>query len=373
MTNNFLQSGRKGLYICLDRPASEVRSHFKLLDIDIEAYDKNYSLFFVDFFTYSQKAFIENSTRRALEYTPRLLLDTLSPFLDWIKNGFAIIDSLSTLMLNMEGKEAYEFTRGMKLISRAFNLVTVGITHLSVAELEPIASNSDGNLQFKDDILKINRFENVNNEILPFSTDKDGKIFFKSPFPNRLNELGGSILAALTNTSPLKIVPTINLTPANVNCSQKALAEQMKTLEEQNIVSKTPDYSTVCCSQCGSTSMEVYMQCPYCQNRVLEKGDVLEHFKCGNVGFEESYRQDDKLVCEKCNTLLKQLGVDYRKVGVGYQCANRHIVAIPQVVFVCTDCKTLFDVNTAKLQTQYSYELTEKGKRQAIQAGYKPN
>jgi len=40
-------------------------------------------------------------------------------------------------------------------------------------------------------------------------------------------------------------------------------------------------------------------------------------------------------------------------------------------VFVCTDCKTLLDVNTAKLQTQYSYELTEKGKRQAIQAGYR--
>ena len=278
MTHNFLQSGHKGIYVCLDHPASEVKGYFKRLGLDIDAYDKNYSLFFVDFFTYSQNAFIENATLRALEYTPRLLLDTLSPFLDWIRNGFVIIDSLSTLMLNMEGKQAYEFTRGMKLVGRAFNLITVGITHLSVAELEPIASSSDGNLQFKDDTLNINRFENVNNETLQFSLDKIGKISFESPFSSRSNEFSGSILAALADARSLKIIPTIKLTAAEVYCSAKELTEQMKPLEEQNIISKTPDYSTVSCSQCGSTSMEVYMQCPNCQNRVLEKGDVLEHF-----------------------------------------------------------------------------------------------
>ncbi len=370
MTSNFLQSGRKGLYVCLDRPASEVRSNFKNLGLNIDDYDKNYSLFFIDFFTYSQNALIENANLRALEYTPRLLLDTLSPFLDWIRNGFIIIDSLSTLMLNMESKEAYEFTRGMKLIGRAFNLITVGITHIPVAELESVVSNSDGNLQFKDETLYINRFENVNNESLQISTDKDGKISFKSPFSDHSNEFGGSILAALADTRQLKFVPTLKLTPTNFNCSAKALIEQMKPLEEQNMISKTPDYSTVCCSQCNSTSLEVYMQCPNCQNRVLEKGEVWEHFKCGNVGFEESYHQGDKLVCRKCNTPLKQIGVDYRRVGVGYQCANKHVVAIPKIVFVCTECKTVLDVSTAKLQTQYSYELTEKGKRQAAQANY---
>jgi hypothetical protein len=146
----------------------------------------------------------------------------------------------------------------------------------------------------------------------------------------------------------------------------------MAALEEQNIVAKTPYCSTVYCTHCNSQSIEFYMQCPECQNRVLDKGEIIEHFKCGNIGFEASFVRSGKLVCQKCNSELKQLGVDYRRVGVGYRCANKHLFSIPKIVFVCAQCREQFDLNEAKLQTQYSYELTEKGKRQAIQAGYHP-
>jgi KaiC/GvpD/RAD55 family RecA-like ATPase len=220
LVDNFLHSGRKGLYICLDRPASEIRSNFKRLGINIDTYDKDYGIFFIDFFTYSQNALIETATLRTLEYKPRLLMETLSPFLDWIKNGFIIIDSLSTLMLNMDGKEAYEFTRGMKLIGRAFNLITIGITHLPVAELESVASNSDGNLQFKDEAVYVNRFENVNNEMLLISTGKDGKVTLKSRLSNyACNDTDASLLSTLSTAKTLKIIPTINLAPTSTVCS----------------------------------------------------------------------------------------------------------------------------------------------------------
>jgi len=139
LVHTFLQNGYKGLYLCLDRPATEVRNQFSRIDININSYNEQNELFFLDFFTYSQKALIETSTLRTLEYKPRLLLDTISPFLDWIKGGFIIIDTLSTLTLNMNEKEAYEFMRGLKLLGHAFNLTCLGATHTQVAELEAIA------------------------------------------------------------------------------------------------------------------------------------------------------------------------------------------------------------------------------------------
>jgi len=371
---NFLQNGYKGLYLCLDRPANEVRNQFSRLDIDINSYNEQNELFFLDFFTYSQKALIETSTFRTLEYKPRLLLDTISPFLDWIKGGFIIIDTLSTLTLNMNDKEAYEFMRGLKLLGRAFNLTCLGAAHTQVTELEAITSNSDGNLQFKEAAVFINRFENIPETMLLVTAGKDGKVVLKAPFGSEENEQKEvPLLEALSNSKSLKIIPNLNLAPSLRGVgSIETLPEKIKPLEDDDVISKTPYCSTAYCSHCHSQTMELYLQCPECQSRVLDKGEILEHFKCGNVGFESAFTRGDKLVCQKCNSELKQLGVDYRRVGVGYRCANKHIFSIPRIMFVCTQCKTEFDLREAKLQTLFSYELTEKGKRQAIQTCHRP-
>jgi KaiC/GvpD/RAD55 family RecA-like ATPase/DNA-directed RNA polymerase subunit RPC12/RpoP len=375
LVNNFLQNGQKGIYLCLDRPAGEVRSQFKGIGIDINPFTAQNYLFFLDFFTYSQKALIETSTFRTLEYTPRLLLDTISPFLDWIRDGFIIIDTLSTLMLNMTEKEAYEFMRGLKLLGRAFNLVCIEVTHLPVAELEAVTSNSDGNLQFKESALFVNRFENIPEIMLLVTSEKDGKIALKSPFGNKdVQEKEIPLLEALSTSKALVILPNLALAPSVSEVGAvEELSERIKPLEENNVVAKTPYCSTVHCSNCNSDSMEMYLQCPECQSRLLDKGDIIEHFCCGNVGFETGFIRGDKLVCQKCNSELKQLGVDYRRVGVGYSCENKHIFSLPKIVFVCTKCREKFDLNEAKLETSFSYELTELGKRQAIQAGYHPD
>ena len=359
LVNNFLEKGLKGLYICLDRPANEVRSQFKRLGLNIDAYDKDYSLFFLDFFTYSQNALIETATLQTLEYKPHLLLEALSPFLDWIKNGFIIIDTLSTLTLNMDSKEAYDFMRGIKLLGRAFNLIVVGVTHKPVAELEPIMSNSDGNIVFKDETVTVNHFESIHNETLVISTSKDGIISLKSPLSESVNKkIVVSMLAVLSNSKSLKIIPTLNMAPSNeTGYNAEEIPEKIKPLEEENSVAKTAFCSTVYCTHCNSQALEFYLQCPECQNRVLDKGDIVEHFKCGNVDFIEKFTREGKLICQKCSTELKQLGVDYRKVGIGYRCTNKHLFSIPKIVFVCAQCREQFDLNEAKLQTQYSYCL----------------
>ncbi|MCW3983415.1 MAG: hypothetical protein NWE96_05410 [Candidatus Bathyarchaeota archaeon] len=371
LTNNFLKNGLKGLYICLDRPAAEIKRHFKQIKLDITAYDKSYSLFFIDFFSYSQKALIETAELRTLEYNPHMLLETISPFLDWIKNGFIIIDSLSTLTLNMDTKEAYDFIRGIKLLGRAFNLIIIGITHAPVADLDLIVSNSDGNLLFKGETLIVDRFEHVNHQEFLLSTDQDGKVALKSPTETENEQ---TLLSILADFQELKITPTLKLTTsAEIDGSIDEVAEKLTLLEDKKTVKKTPYCSTIKCATCNGQSFEFYLQCPQCESRLLNRGEIIEHFSCGYVDFDTNFKRDDKLVCLKCNKDLKQIGVDYRRVGVGYSCANRHLFSTPRIVFVCSKCKEQFDFSEAKLEKQYIYELTEKGKHQLSQDRYDQN
>jgi len=371
MINSFLQNGLKGIYICLDRPANEVRSQFKRLNIDIENYDQDYSLFFVDFFTYSQNALIESATLKTLEYKPPMLLNTLGPFLDWIKGGFIIIDTLSTLTLNMDSKEAYDFIRGLKLLGRAFNLISVGVMHQQMETGDSVTTNSDGNIEFKNGAVTLNNFERPHLEVLTVFTDKEGKIAFKSPTYGAGKENSSTpMLKVLANTKSL--TPTLKLTSTHeTDYIYEELQQNMPPLIKTNSATQTPHCSAIHCPTCNSYGLEFYLQCPECQNRVLAKGEILEHFKCGNIDFEEKFRRGTKIVCTKCNNELQKLGVDYRRVGVGYRCSNKHLFSMPKMVFICAQCRGQFDLNEGKLQVQFSYELTEKGKREAIQAGYR--
>jgi len=372
LSYNFLRNGHKGLYICLDHPATEIQQHFKQIKLKITPYIDNYSLFFIDFFSYSQNALIKTAKLRTLKYKPRMMLETIGPFLDWIKNGFIIIDSLSTLILNMDEKEAYDFIRGLKLLGRAFNVLIIGVTHAPLADLDPIVSNCDGNLHFNDQALIVDFFEQVNREVLLISNDKDGKIILK-PYSFNETETTNSLLSILSDSQDLKITPMLSLVTApEINwCSAEDLPEKIKILEEQKIIKKTPFCSTIRCTNCGAQTLEFYLQCPECGDRLLDRGEIIEHFTCGYVDFDYNFKRENKFVCLKCNKELKQLGVDYRRVGTGYSCVNKHLFSAPRIVFVCCQCRKQFDLNEAKLEKQYIYELNEKGKRQVLQDSYK--
>ena len=374
LTHNFLRNDHKGVYICLDRPAAEIKRHFKQIKLNVTPYADNYGLFFIDFFSYSQKALIETSELRTLEYNPRMLLETISPFLDWIKNGFIIIDSLSTLTLNMDTKEAYDFIRGLKLLGRAFNLIIIGVTHAPLADLDLVVSNCDGNLHFKSETLTVDFFEQASREVLLISNNKDGKIILKSSSLNE-TESTNSLLSTLSDSQGLKITPMLSLaTSPEINwCSAEDLPEKIKMLEEEKTVKKTPYCSSIRCTNCGAQTLEFYLQCPECGNRLLNRGEIIEHFICGYVDFDCNFKRENKLVCLKCNKELKQLGVDYRRVGTGYSCVNRHLFSAPRIVFVCHQCREQFDLNEAKLEKQYIYELNEKGKCQVSQDSYEPS
>jgi KaiC/GvpD/RAD55 family RecA-like ATPase len=319
LIDNFLENGLKGLYLCIDRPASDVRQNFQKFNLDITTYDQNYNIFFLDFFEESQKAFVETSTVNALEYEPNKFLETVSPFLEWIKNGFIIIDSVSTLALNMDTKEAYDLVRGVKMVGRLFNLISLGIIYTNTIDtkiVDTICTNADGVITVKDKTIHIKRTRGEDFQAtLQFTKNADGKLAIINV--QLQEEKQQTILNLLNKNIDLTVNPQLHLNPPpEVNMTPKEMLVELKALEQTGKLEAAPTFSSITCPYCNKSTLNMYLQCPTCQSQLLEKTEALEHFNCGHINARTNFEHNGKLMCPKCNKELKQIGVDYKRAGM---------------------------------------------------------
>ena len=128
-------------------------------------------------------------------------------------------------------------------------------------------------------------------------------------------------------------------------------------------MNKTKIFSTITCPKCNSLPKEQYIICPICGSYELSKGEVIEHIKCKNIDFKSNFLDAiGNFTCPKCGEQVKQIGVDYIKVGVNYSCNNGHIFPYPEHVYQCHDCNTEFTEDESKLLDVYKYRILEEGK-----------
>ncbi|MGB9915105.1 MAG: hypothetical protein ACPLIG_02725 [Candidatus Bathyarchaeales archaeon] len=271
----------------------------------------------------------------------------------------------------METKKAYEFARAMKLLARTFNLIVIGIaytTPLDAKTSELLRSVSDGNLSFENGALYINAFLGVTNknERLLVSSNGRGRLVLRRLLPSSLTrEVMDEIESALAEEPILTVNPTLTATttPAIDMPIKKVLQALEKLSAPTGILEAKPYCSSISCPKCDSQDIYLYLKCPDCGGILLEKGETLEHFNCGHVAFRLRFERDGKLVCPKCNKELRQIGVDYRQVGVWYKCADGHVAPNVKLQFICATCNQEFDLDNSKLGVKKKYELTEKGRR----------
>lgn len=96
----------------------------------------------------------------------------------------------------------------------------------------------------------------------------------------------------------------------------------LESLAEENILNKKP-YEKVYADPDGSFQLVPVERCPSCGGGNLTRGQLVEHFSCGNVGMEQDYsKTNQKYICPKCQKELKLLGTDYRNVGIRYKCGD---------------------------------------------------
>jgi len=110
------------------------------------------------------------------------------------------------------------------------------------------------------------------------------------------------------------------------------------------------------CKECGSFKVKPSPQCPMCKSLNISKNRAIEHLECGHVDLEKNFRTEKGLVCPKCGKELKQIGVDYSRVGTLYECQDcKERFSEPTNMLRCMKCGTVFPQEEAGEKNIYVY------------------
>ncbi|MDE1843103.1 MAG: response regulator [Thaumarchaeota archaeon] len=188
------------------------------------------------------------------------------------------------------------------------------------------------------------RYENLKNI---FETlDKEKSILEEKPSDNasmillHMNSLKNASLARLAESA----------------CMESNLLEKyLLQLENEKKIIKTSDVKEISCIQCNSVRVSPRFFCPSCGNYNFSQGKLIEHFKCGNVSIENSYKENK---CPKCLKEIKILGVDYKTMDNYYICNScNNKFSEPSQNYVCAKCSNVFQLENAHWITSPGYKI----------------
>ncbi|VAX00427.1 hypothetical protein MNBD_GAMMA21-86 [hydrothermal vent metagenome] len=110
-------------------------------------------------------------------------------------------------------------------------------------------------------------------------------------------------------------------------------------LNEQNMIAGTFYTRSMSCSQCGCAFLNFRESCPHCNSIDLNIEELVHHFKCAYSGEISEFRVQDRLVCPKCESELRHIGVDYDKPSIIYKCNScQHNTQAPRITTTCYNC-----------------------------------
>jgi DNA-directed RNA polymerase subunit RPC12/RpoP len=76
------------------------------------------------------------------------------------------------------------------------------------------------------------------------------------------------------------------------------------------------------------------------------------------MDFELKFKKENELLCPRCNSVLKNLGVDYQKHGPWFKCSScGKFFDEPLATYSCGDCGSIFELQQAVFYSLYSYTL----------------
>ncbi|MEM1537878.1 MAG: hypothetical protein QXK12_04610 [Candidatus Nezhaarchaeales archaeon] len=148
-----------------------------------------------------------------------------------------------------------------------------------------------------------------------------------------------------------EVEETLALTP-------EAVLSTIEKLVHAGLLVKRPYSNELCCSRCGSMNIYMELFCIKCGSMNLDKNLLIRHYECGYIGAEHEFNRGDKYVCPKCLKPLKQIGVDYCKEGIAYECSDCGEKFLePIEKWYCQDCKYTFETKEALLKNLFTYKL----------------
>lgn len=157
---------------------------------------------------------------------------------------------------------------------------------------------------------------------------------------------------APTYRSDLGVVYRVGEIEVPVN-RVKALTQNEGVLDVVGVI------SFASCPICESLNLTVLVKCPNCGKQTLSKSEMVIHYECGHLApLREVIKPNQSTyTCPKCGKLMKRVGIDYGRPGLGFTCPEcKQISQYPLIKLLCERGHEL-KVDQAELRTFYVYRL----------------
>ena len=132
--------------------------------------------------------------------------------------------------------------------------------------------------------------------------------------------------------------------------------EYLKNLTNEGKAIPIESIKEISCNMCNSVKIGQNFSCPSCGKTNFKQGKLIEHFKCGNVSVEDSYKNN---ICPKCHKEIKIIGVDYKTIENYYICSDcGEKFPEPIIEYMCIRCNNKFKLEQAKWITSEGFRST---------------
>lgn len=114
------------------------------------------------------------------------------------------------------------------------------------------------------------------------------------------------------------------------------------------------------CPRCDSPEFYDRYLCPFCRSMRLERGTLIEHYRCGFVGPEEAFAKGDGFACPRCGGRLESAGADHGRMRGSFKCLDCGAsFSAPLICHICTACGSEFTHEDAHLRHICEYRFNE--------------
>jgi len=141
----------------------------------------------------------------------------------------------------------------------------------------------------------------------------------------------------------------------------------LESLQQQHLVEGRFISRAYHCIHCECAFLNFMETCPDCGSPNIKSDDLIHHFRCGYAAAMHEFKRGDALVCPKCDLGLKQIGVDYDKPSLTFQCHEcQYVFEEPVPATVCYNCDRRTNPEDQIQRTVYAYAITALGENIAL-------
>ena len=148
---------------------------------------------------------------------------------------------------------------------------------------------------------------------------------------------------------------SLNFIEQLLGFSDESIILHLSELEKQGKIMTLGDKKEIACNQCDSVKTTQIFYCPSCKNSNFRLGQLVEHYDCGNISEESTYKNDK---CPNCDKEIKALGVDYRLMQNHYIC-NNCSEFFPEIstYYLCLKCENKFKLEEGRWKSSKNFKV----------------